>query len=100
MFKTYLKETLIYVIDHFAVESKRHFNLSLTLIIIGSTLALIIGAIFLLIGTFAFGYYNADTFWGGYTGEGASVKPIHIINKRNGYPWYRPLWLFYYQHDQ
>lgn len=26
MFKTYLKETLIYVIDHFAVESKRHFN--------------------------------------------------------------------------
>ena len=75
MFKTYLKETLVYVIGHFSVESKKHFNLSLTLIIIGTILALIIGVIFLLIGACAFGYFNVNTFWGDI------LTNVHLLNQ-------------------
>jgi hypothetical protein len=56
MFKTYLKETLVYVIDHFNVESKKHFNLSLSLFVILSIGVAVFGFLLLLAGAVVFGY--------------------------------------------
>lgn len=66
MFKTYLKESLNYIIDHFAEQSKKHFNVALSFWVLAVIAAVLIAFVYLVTCTFVFGYgkiLEADKFW-------------------------------------
>jgi len=66
MFKTYLKETLNYVIDNITKESKRHFNSAMSFVICAIICTLVISVVYVILGCYLFGFKQAlssGTFW-------------------------------------
>jgi hypothetical protein len=73
MFKIYLRESFAYVVDHFSIESKRHFNAALPFMVCAIVGTFVVSVIFVILGSYMAGYrdvFSGTVFWDQLFGDG------------------------------